>query len=283
MAPKLGGSVVSDCGDTRPASGTPGDEPGVGDTKQTFFCQPEVIMSGAQLVCEPLPPSAPNIDSKFVVDVYSDRAEEGSCLVSGARGLSVWTCMTNDYLIDDGLTTGETAGVRRPEPWWLSPVGYRAHRTTVAVSVTVVEEKALMVRMRRPRVDGTKAPLPRFTILLRTPRSAVLPPVPLASASHDGDDLAFQEEGTTTCKEDCEVKSRVDSIDHSDRPPRRLHFRRCGLAVPHLRHDDRVAVFCQHPRPERNGLTRPIAQTRLSAGLASRVALLTQACLWRQV
>ena len=33
-----------------------------------------------------------------------------------------------------------------------------------------------MVRMRRPRVGGTKASSPRLTILLRAPRSPVLPP-----------------------------------------------------------------------------------------------------------
>ena len=73
--PDVGGSVVSDCGDTRPASGTPFCVLGVGDTKQTFFCQPGGIMSGAQHVCEPLPLSAPTIDSESVVDVCIDRAE----------------------------------------------------------------------------------------------------------------------------------------------------------------------------------------------------------------
>ena len=48
--PNLGGSVVSDGGDTRPASGTPGYVLNVRDTKQTFFSQPEGIMSGAQPV-----------------------------------------------------------------------------------------------------------------------------------------------------------------------------------------------------------------------------------------
>ena len=37
--PNLGGSVVSDCGDTRPASGTLGYVLGVGNTKQKFFCR----------------------------------------------------------------------------------------------------------------------------------------------------------------------------------------------------------------------------------------------------
>ena len=41
-----------------------------------------------------------------------------------------------------------------------------------------------------------------------------------------------------------------NSVDHSDMPPRRLHLRRYGWAVHHWHQDDRVAVFCQHPRPE---------------------------------
>ena len=54
--PNLGGSVVSDGGDTRTASGTPGNVLGVGDTKQTSFYQPKGIVSGAQPVSVPLPP-----------------------------------------------------------------------------------------------------------------------------------------------------------------------------------------------------------------------------------
>ena len=38
-------------------------------------------------------------------------------------------------------------------------------------------------------------------------------------------------------------------LDNSDRPLRRLHFGRCGLAVLRLCHDNRVAVFCQHSSP----------------------------------
>ena len=54
--------------------------------------------------------SAPNIDSESVVDACIDRAEEEVAWFSGARGSpidgdpSVWTCMTNDSLIDDRLT-----------------------------------------------------------------------------------------------------------------------------------------------------------------------------------
>ena len=86
--------------DTLAASCTLGYVLGVGDTKQMFFCLPEGVVS-------------PNIGSRSVVDVCTDRAEEGSCVVSCARGppiegdLAVRTCMTNDSLIGDGLPTGE--------------------------------------------------------------------------------------------------------------------------------------------------------------------------------
>ena len=69
-------------------------------------------------------------------------------------------------------------------------------------------------------------------------------------------------------------QAESNSIDHSDRPPRRLHFGRCGLAVPRLGHDDSVAVFCRHPRPEQKAAPRLIARTRLFARLASWVAQL---------
>ena len=64
-------------------------------------------MWGTEPVCELLPLSAPNIDSESVVDVCFGRAEEGSCVLSGARGSplevdpSVGTSMTNDSLMDD--------------------------------------------------------------------------------------------------------------------------------------------------------------------------------------
>ena len=66
-----------------------------------------------------------------------------------------------------------------------------------------------MVWMIRPRVDGTEVLLPRLTILSRARSECSLASVPPASTSHDGDDLAFQEEGTTTCTEDYKAKSRV--------------------------------------------------------------------------
>ena len=71
--PNLGGSVVSDGGDTRPASGTPGYVLGVGNTESMFCCRSEGTLSGTQFVCEPLPCSAPKIDSEYGVDVCIDR------------------------------------------------------------------------------------------------------------------------------------------------------------------------------------------------------------------
>ena len=106
----LGGSVVSDCGVTRPAGGTP-------LPLRCLKYQANALLSvrrnsvGTQPVRKPLPLSVPNIDS--VVDVCIDGAEEGSCVVSDAHGSpiegdpSAWTGMTNDYLIDDGFTAGE--------------------------------------------------------------------------------------------------------------------------------------------------------------------------------
>ena len=87
--------------------------------------------------------------------------------------------MTNDSLIDDGLTTGEPQASRRRAPTGaLVAQSGRMSRTLtmVVVSMTMEEEKALMVRKRRSRVGGTKAPPPRFRILLRAPRRAVLSP-----------------------------------------------------------------------------------------------------------
>ena len=109
--PNLDGPVVSDCGDTRPASSPPGCVLGVGDTKKMLLCWSENSRSGTQPVRKPLRLSAPNIDS--VVNVCIGTAEEGSCVVSDAKGSpfegdpSVWTCMTNNSLIDDGFTAGE--------------------------------------------------------------------------------------------------------------------------------------------------------------------------------
>ena len=59
-----------------------------------------------------------------------------------------------------------------------------------------------MVHMRRPRVGGTKAPPPKIHNLFTRP-------FPPASMSYEGDGLTSREEGTATCREDYEAKSRV--------------------------------------------------------------------------
>ena len=191
--PNLDNSVDSDCGDTqlqrgetRTARCAPGSVHGVGDTEQSFSCQPDGVVSSTQPVCEPLP--------EYCVNVGLDSVDERSCLVS----------CTSPY--------AGAAGVRQPEPWWLSPVGLqgdfarsnghsvlsfglrcqrhvrcpcpvsgtsrrprwdssqvcpagfswsgirRLRGYPVVVSVTIAEKKAPVVEMRRTRVCGTTAP-----------------------------------------------------------------------------------------------------------------------------
>ena len=118
--PNLCDSVVSDCsdthlrtGDTRPASCTPGHVLGVGDTKQSSCVCQKVSCREPSLFASLCHFSAPNIDSESVVDVCIDRAEEGSCMVSGTSGSPtvgdpiLWTHVTNDSWIADGLFTCE--------------------------------------------------------------------------------------------------------------------------------------------------------------------------------
>ena len=88
--PNLDNSVVSDRGDTQLRTA-------VLDTEQTFSCQPNGAVSGTQPVCEPLPCSAPKVDSEYGVDVYIHSADERSCMVSCA----------NDSWTDGGLTMCE--------------------------------------------------------------------------------------------------------------------------------------------------------------------------------
>ena len=132
----LDDSGVSDCDDTPlrtddriPASCTPGSVLGVGDTKRTFSCLPEGILSGTQPVCPPLPFLAPNIESESIVDVRIDRTAEGSRMVSGAGGSSgpgaspiagdpaVWTRTTNDSWMNDGLVTCAFVGSESRRGW----------------------------------------------------------------------------------------------------------------------------------------------------------------------
>ena len=69
--------------------------------------------------------------------------------------------------------------------------------------------------------------------------------VPQAGTGHESDGLAFQGESPATCTEDYEAKSRVIA---STTQTCHLDGYGYGLAVHHLRQDDRVAVFYQHPR-----------------------------------
>ena len=187
-------------------------------------------------------------------------------MVSDAHGSpiegdpAVWISMTNDSLTDRGLPTSES------QAWANLSLG-DSIRSDIAhtddgggLSDNYGEESAHGAY----GMCGTTAPTPRITILLRAPRSAVLPPsyrqvrVMMATVS------LFRKKALLTCTEGG-LRGQVEdnSIDHSDMPPRRLHLRRYGLAVLHLRHDDRVAVFYQHPSPRTKISTRPIAQTRL--------------------
>ena len=97
---------------------------------------------------------------------------------------SVSTCMTNDYLIDDGL---------------LSLGG------SIRSDITPTNDGGGL----GDNGGWNKCTTPRFTILSRTPRSAVLPLSHLHVRIMMATTLTFQEEGTTTCTEDYVAKSRV--------------------------------------------------------------------------
>ena len=114
--PNLDNSVVSDCGDTHLRTGDTctarcalGSVLGVGDTEPTFSCQRDGVVSGTQPFCEPLPFSAPKVDSEYGVDVCICSVDEISCMVSCANGYSmvgdpaVWTGLTNNSWTDGGL------------------------------------------------------------------------------------------------------------------------------------------------------------------------------------
>ena len=212
--PNLGGSDVSDCGDTRPASGNPGCVLGVGDTKQKFFCRTEDIMLGTQPVCEPLPLSAPNIGSESDVDVCIDREGEANCVVSSASGSlikgdpSVGTCMTNDSLIDDGLTTGEPQACAN-----LSLGGSirsdLAHTYDGGGLGANGGEQSAYGADDTPTCGWSESTFSNIHNPLARTSVCSLASVPPASTSHDVDGLAFQEEGIATCTEGHEAKSRV--------------------------------------------------------------------------
>ena len=243
----LDNSVGSDCGDTQLRTGNTctvrcmsGNVLGVGDTEQTFSCQPDEVVSGTQPVCEPLPCSAEKVDSEYGVDVCIDSADGRSCVVSCASGhsivgdLAVRTCMTNDSWTG-GFATG------RLEPWQLSRVGLRWDCASGCVASNM--DNAVFQCLVPPGMSdgtlqelndlegiahncdgvglgdncgpegahgyGTTAPPSKFTILLlRAHQSAVLPPSP----SNDCDGLPLQEECTATCAESYEAKSSATAL-----------------------------------------------------------------------
>ena len=132
--------------------------------------------------------SAPNIDSESVVNVCIDRADERSCVVSCASGSlvvgdpAVWTCMTNDSWIDDGLPTCEPqacanmslGGSVRSE--FDGSEGVARTYDGGGLGDNCGEESAHGADETHTCVCVPTAPFPRFTILSRAPRSAVLLP-----------------------------------------------------------------------------------------------------------
>ena len=139
-------------------------------------------------------------------------------LVEG--GPSVWTSMTNDSLIDDGLKTDE------PQACANLSLGSSIR---LGIAHTYDGGRLGDDGWNESTSPKTHNPLARFS-------ECSLASVPLASASQEGDGLAFQEEG---------LQGQVEGFcaDHSDMPPRRLHLRRYELAVSRWRHDNHVAVF----------------------------------------
>ena len=341
--PNLDDSVVSDCsdahvrtGDTRPASCTLGYVLGVGDTKQTFFCLPEGILSGTQPVCEPLPFSAPKIDSGSVVDVCIDRAEEGSCVVSCARGShiegdpAVWTCMTNDSLIDDGPPRASRRRAPRSDRKGTLP---SQTGTESCVSGYVASDMcdAVFQYLAPPGVpDGTlprdvplvcpgqefdgsegiahtydggglgdncgeesaygadetytcvwnDSTLPQIHHPLTRPSECSLASVLPASTGQDGDGLAFQEEGTATRTESYEAKSRVIASTTQTCHLDVYAFADTGWQFPICVTTTVLQCSTSTLAPQKKkSSTRSIAQIRLSAGLASWVALLAPSLL----
>ena len=158
--------------------------------------------------------SAPNIDSESVVDACIDRAEEGSCVVFRCavslllmEDPSVWTCMTNDSLIDDRLTTGEPqacaslslgCSIRSDIAHTYDGGGLRDNGGEESASGA---DETSTCGWNESTFSKIHNPL--------TPSKGSFASVPPASTSHDGDRLTFQEEGTATCTEGYEAKSRV--------------------------------------------------------------------------
>ena len=160
---------------------------------------------------------------------------------------SVWTSMTNDSLIDDGLKTDE------PQACANLSLGSSIR---LGIAHTYDGGRLGDDGWNESTSPKTHNPLARFS-------ECSLASVPLASTSQEGDGLAFQEEG-------CKAKSRVfapttrtchldgyTSADTSWQFP-------VGVTTTMLQ--------CSDTTPRMKSSTRPIAPTR-RVGLASWVTL----------
>ena len=222
-------------------------------------------MLGIQLVCELLPFSAPNIDSGHCGCVHSQGGGGGKLRGFRSHGSpiegdpAVWTSMTNDSWTDRGLPTSESQACAN-----LS-LG-DSIRSDIAhtddgggLGDNYGEESA----HGADGVCGTTAPSPRFTILLRAPRSAVLPPsywqvrVMMATVS------LFRKKALPLVQRDgYEAKSRIIAST-----TRTCHFDgyTCADTVGSSPFASRRPCCCvlPAPSPRTKISTRPIAQTRL--------------------
>ena len=113
---KLDNSVVRDCGntqlqrgDTYTARGALGCVLGVGDTEQTFSCQPDGVVSGTQPGGEPVRcPAKTCAVTVRMTEVAGGSWASGYSIVEDP---AVWTRMTNDSGTDGGLLTSEPQAV----------------------------------------------------------------------------------------------------------------------------------------------------------------------------
>ena len=176
LCTELGGDTQLRTRDTCTARCALGYVLGVGGTEQTFCCQPDgVVVSGTQLVCEPLQCSAPKVDSECGVDVCIDISDERSCVISCASGYSIVgdPAMTNDSWTDGGLPTCEpqasvdlSLGSSVVSDW---DGTLDSHTSTVSCASGYVAsdmDDAVFQCLAPPRVpDGT---LPRCVLLVCT-------------------------------------------------------------------------------------------------------------------
>ena len=193
---------------------------GVGNTGQTFFCLPEDILSGTQPVCPPSPFLAPNIDSESIVDVRSERTEEGSPVVPGGSGSPMagdpafWTSITEDSWMNEELAT-----CGQPARTDLSLGGSVQSAFVGSEGIAdTYDDDGLGEKCRKESVygaDETNTCVWNDSIFPTghnpvTRPSEFSPAIVFpAKACHDGDSLAFQEEDSATYAEDYDAQSRV--------------------------------------------------------------------------